>query len=149
MNKFKGIHDLVIGKKLGSGFSRDVYEWVPDNTSVIKVAKNYRGIEANIIEFNTWETLQLKDSLYDNARKWFAPCLEISGCGKYLRMSKTEPLRPHEAPTVIPSFVTDLKIDNIGWLDGRVVFHDYGIHLFIEDAIKLKKARIVTKEFWL
>ena len=149
MNPFKNIQELVIGRKLGSGFSRDVYEWLPDSKSVIKVAKGYRGIEANVIEFNTWETLENKGSFYDNARKWFAPCLEISNCGTFLRMRKTEPLRAHEAPTVIPSFVTDLKLSNIGWLEGRVVFHDYGLHLWVEEAIDLKKAIIVKKDVWL
>ncbi|QGH72797.1 MAG: hypothetical protein [Podoviridae sp. ctLUJ1] len=149
MSQFEGIADIVVGAKIGSGFSRDVYQWAPNNEHVLKVAKNYRGIEANVIEFSTWEIVMREGSFYFDARQWFAPCTEISGCGRYLIMAKTHPVKPEEAPTVVPSFITDLKLDNIGWLDGRIVFHDYGMNLFIEEAIARKKARIVTKNFWL
>ena len=149
MSQFEGIADMVVGEKIGSGFSRDVYHWTPNSNHVLKVAKSYRGIEANIIEFSTWESLEINSEFARIAKQWFAPCMEISGCGRYLIMAKTSPVRPSEAPTVIPSFVTDLKLENIGWLNGRIVFHDYGMNLFTEEAIARKKARIVTKDCWL
>ncbi len=138
----KGLANFIIGEHLGDGFSRDVYIYTLDDTLVIKVAKGFDGIAANINEFQLWDTCQY-GSFYANLKDWLAPCKMISECGRYLLMARTEPVPLNKLPKVVPSILTDVKRSNIGMLNGRVVFHDYGHTLSIEEAIDRKKAKLV------
>ena len=41
--------------------------------------------------------------------------------------SRTFPMRPNERPNVVPKWLTDIKDDNWGLLNGKPVCHDYGL----------------------
>jgi len=148
MNIPDGLESFVIGKHIGSGQTRDVYEWLPDDNLVVKVAQDTRGIIDNTAEFSLWESAVSPGSFYKDLKLILAPIDCISDCCKFLLMKKTVPVSPDEVPPVVPSFMTDLKLSNIGFYDGRVVFHDYAMTLLVEDAISLRKAKIVKKDSW-
>ena len=113
--------ELFLGKKLGSGIARDVYEFV-DPAMVVKVARDdYPGERQNVAEWLTWECVE-----YTELAKWFAPCVLISKSGSLLLQKRTQPVSTQELPTHVPSFFTDLKLENWGRLGKRVVCHDYG-----------------------
>lgn len=74
-------------------------------------------------------------------KKWFAPCIDISPNGVFLLQKKTEPCSTSKYPTVVPSFFTDLKYQNFGLLNGKVVCFDYGTILFTNLNEKTRKAK--------
>lgn len=119
------LFDMVAGPKLGSGVSRVVYECYMRPRSVIKF-ENARTFQ-NVQEWQVWHEVQ--GTAYE---KWFAPCYEISKCGRILIQGKTRPFKPGEVPKKVPSFFTDMKIGNWGMYKGKPVCHDYGIHLLIQ-----------------
>ena len=57
---------------------------------------------------------------------------------------KTEPLRAEEIPGRVPKFLADLKPSNFGWLNDRVVCHDYGLTGALKDGMS---ARLVSADF--
>lgn len=143
-----GLGKFFLGDKLGEGAFRKVYEMQFRDDLVIKVAKGYDGIQSNINEWQLWERCEYGD-FYKPLREWLAPCLCISFCGKYLVQRRALPIIDRKLlPTVVPACMTDLKMDNVGIYDGRVVFIDYGIHLIVEEAILNNKAKIVSRDYW-
>lgn len=142
----ESILDLCMGRKIGSGYSRDVYEWLPDTTKVLKVAREdnlFRGVAANIAEFELWERVR-EGEFYNNAKQWLAPVHLISNDGKAMLQSRTEPVRTCELPAKIPVWITDVKQNNVGWLDGKIVFHDYAMNLIPENGLSNK----TVKAYW-
>ena len=124
--------EFLLGKKLGEGCSRTVYELAHDVTKVIKVEKGLP--ESNINEH------QLYWQCYD-LNEWLCPAISISDCGHFLIMEKTTPLRKDELPKDLPWWMIDTKIENFGWLNGRVVLHDYGLFNFYDWIILAEKRR--------
>jgi hypothetical protein len=113
-----------VGRRLGEGIGREVFEFIPDRSKVVKL-ETVTGSFQNIIEWETWHNLAAKH------RKWLAPCRFISPCGIVLLMDRTEPLRPGDIPARIPEWLSDLKRENYGILDGKFVCHDYGTNLLL------------------
>ena len=113
--------DLLCGRKLGSGVYRDVFECAIDDKYVVKVEPAGRMKGINILEWHNWETNRYAEAF----SKWLAPCKLISPNGRVLIMRKTEPLRVADLPTLLPEFLMDIKPENAGMLEGRLVFHDY------------------------
>ena len=116
----KELFDLVAGKKMGSGCFRDVYLYRKDTDLVIKVAKDDEDRKHNLMEMAIWEEIQ--DTKY---AKWFAPCVAVSGAGKYLvqKRAKTGPVKFY--PKRLPAFFTDLHTGNYGWIKDQFVCFDY------------------------
>lgn len=140
-----GIIDLCIGSKIGSGYSRDVYEWLPDPTKVIKIAREdnqFTGIAANIAEFELWDRVAYNET-YVYVKSWLAPVHLISDDGTCMLQSKTEPMRASEAPSKVPAWMTDIKIDNAGFYEDRIVFHDYALNLIPEKGLSKKLVKAV------
>lgn len=109
---------MVCGEKIGSGQYRDVYEYKLHRGYVVKVT-HYQ--EYNWNEYNVWEAV--KDAPYS---KWFAPVVDISPGGHFLIMKKVKPIPDKfKLPKTIPQFFTDLKRENFGVLNGRLVAIDY------------------------
>lgn len=138
-NISRDLLDMCIGRKLGTGMSRDVYEFGPDPSVVIKFETN-TGSFQNIVEWEAWHSIKKT-----KIAKWFCPILRISDNGKVMLMKKTEPMGWNERPAKMPKFFTDLKIQNFGWLDGQLVAHDYGINFLIE---KGTGGRLVKADWW-
>lgn len=126
------LKNFIIGKHLGSGAYRDVYEYKLDPTLVIKIAKNYWH-DINFMEWAIYRELLFTDYI-----NWVAPCIDISRGGRYLLQKKCEQIRIEELPTKVPSFFTDLHHKNWGMLDGHPVCLDYSL-VILNLNMKLKK----------
>jgi hypothetical protein len=115
------LFDALLGKKIGSGAGRQVYEHRLDPTLVVKIETS-GGSFQNIMEAQLWsEVSQMK-----KYSKWFAPVKFISACGTVLIIKKAQPARKNEYPEKIPAFLTDRKYQNFGMLKGHLVCIDYG-----------------------
>lgn len=92
-----------------------------DSTKVIKV-ENCDERFQNVMEWETWNSCKDIKGL----SKWLAPCYAISHSGTFLIMERTLDLRLEEMPKLLPQFIDDRKIENLGMLNGQVVARDYG-----------------------
>lgn len=132
--------DLICGKLLGSGLGRQVFEFSPDPTKVIKIEMSSRSFQ-NVIEWETWK--DLKDS---PSGKFLAPCHSIAPCGTILIMERTH--KPHvnfKWPERMPSFLTDFKRTNYGLIGKRLVCHDYGTNAAVYN---LKNSKATGRADW-
>jgi hypothetical protein len=130
---------MVCSEQIGSGMQRRVFRSALFPESVFKIEENAKSFQ-NIIEWETWSRIK-----YTPHARWFAPCEEISACGAVLKMARTSPALPEKFPARVPAFFTDLKRENFGLYKNRLVAHDYGVHLLMEEGMtkRLKKA-----EWW-
>lgn len=111
---------LLCGDKLGEGQNRKVYVCRLDEAYVIKIEP--RGTQfQNVEEWRAWWWAQ-----GTSKARWLAPCKFISPCGLLLIQARVTPMRPKEAPKRLPQWLGDLKHENFGVLDGKVVACDYG-----------------------
>lgn len=150
---FETIHDspttardlcgLFLGKLIGSGMSRQVYQFAHDKEYVVKVDVTDSRFQ-NVLEWEVWQTV--KDTKY---AKWFAPCLDISANGHFLIQKKIEKIPKKQYPKKIPPFFTDLKYDNFGVIGKQFVCCDYGTaHIDALNAYFLKKELKQKKGDW-
>lgn len=128
----------AIGKQLGSGIGRRVFENQFDEKAVIKIEDCNGSRFQNVLEWETWQ--HVKDT---KLRRWFAPCLWISHSGSVLIMRKTTPAS--KFPQRLPVFLGDTKRGNYGLLDGRFVCHDYGTNLAITTGLVERERKA---EWW-
>jgi hypothetical protein len=129
----KELSGLIIGEKIGHGSARTVYNHRHDKNLVIKIEEGGKSF-SNALEWEIWRTAQ-----GDGLEQWLAPCVDISPCGGILLMKRVLPVTLEEMPLQIPAQFTDLKIQNWGRYDGRIVCCDYGVVLFNTKG-KLRKA---------
>ncbi len=134
----RDIWSLICGKKLGRGIGRKVYEYLPDPTLAIKI-EDRAGSFQNVAELQIWQAVRGTEFA-----KWFAPVEQISASGTALLMRRTEPVRRADLPDRLPAFFTDLKQENFGMLDGRLVVHDYGSFpvVMLSKALTRRMARV-------
>jgi hypothetical protein len=110
---------LTLGDKIGEGAYRAVYNFEFKKNTVIKVASDER---ANVIEYHIWRAC----SKIPYQKKWLAPCYYISPCGHFLVQHKVRPLTDKDKlPKELPSFFSDIKKGNWGFIGKRLVCHDY------------------------
>lgn len=76
--------------------------------------------------------------------KWFAPVVQISPNGRILVMKRTTPLG--ELPNSMPAFFTDFKRANYGVYEGRIVCHDYGTTLLMENGMSKRMCKVIWRE---
>lgn len=110
--------DFILGDFLGYGVSRLVFDYNPDPKYVIKIDTS--TYNANALEFHIWN--DVKETKY---AKWFAPIKHMSPCGRILLQRKCKFDHLENYPTKIPEFMSDIKSDNFGWLNGQFVCVDY------------------------
>lgn len=133
---FEDGFDLLCGKQIGSGISRNVFECRLDPTLVVKVQRDdTRAPLENMMEFEVWQSVMMTEHA-----KWFAPVELLSTTGRILLQKRTMPSR--DLPKKVPAFFTDLKPSNWGILDGQPVCHDYALNLLMELGLsnKMRKA---------
>lgn len=132
-NEFRS---MFLGDLLGEGMSRKVYVIRGVDNAVIKIEDRSRYFQ-NIAEWEIWGWV--KDTKME---RWFAPCIDISNSGAILTQRRVFPMREKEKPTALPAYLCDLKSENFGVLDGRVVCCDYGTMLSAVRTMsgKMKKA---------
>ncbi len=115
---------VLLGKQLGSGAFRTVFENKFDPTTVVKIETGGQNFY-NIREWEFWKDC----SHVKDVARWLAPCVDISPCGFALVMRRTTPVPKHRLPAKLPEFLTDFKEENFGILNGKFVCHDYGHHI--------------------
>jgi hypothetical protein len=121
------LFDFLRGKLLGSGATRDVYEFLPEpDKYVLKVEKTPCDNENRDWMQNTQEWL-FWNNCAKSAKRWLAPCLQLSRSGKYLLQRRATPITKQQRPLRLPAFITDIKDANLGIVDGKVVMVDYGL----------------------
>lgn len=139
--------DLVLclcGERLGEGASRTTFVYNLDPKYVIKVEPGNGG--HNMVEYLLWDEVKELTGPLSWVKDWFAPVKWISPNGKILVMERTFEKSNKESPKKVPTFFTDLKRDNWGWIGNKFVCHDYG---FLYKFIKYeKKFQSIHKDVW-
>lgn len=113
------LFNLMAGEELGRGKYRIVYDNHLMPGTVIKQDSGEN--HSNLMEWILWN--EYKDTPLG---KWMAPCDYISPRGIWLIQKKTIPALPGSFPKRVPALFCDLKPENWGCYEGRVVCHDYG-----------------------
>lgn len=133
------IVDFLIGKNLGNGETRKVYDCSFDPNNVVKIEIPNRDDFQfdNVAEFQLWINLRTRFPEY---AKFLAPCIRLSCASRILIQKKTTPIDKKELPKSIPYFLADTHINNWGRIGKFVVCHDYANHSFY--------AKIPRKKFY-
>jgi hypothetical protein len=133
---FRDAFNMLCGKEIGSGIHRTVFECKIRPDLVVKVENECYREFANVREMKFW----CDNQYFEKAARWLAPCEFLSPDGRILLQKRAEPLGEKEKlPPMVPSFLGDLKRDNFGRIDGKLVCVDYAITIMNPD-MKLKKA---------
>lgn len=127
----------LIGKKIGEGGSREVFEYAPDPKYVIKL--EYGCSDSNASEVMLWNEVMGLCGDLEWVKDWFAPILWASHNRKIIVQKRTFKTT-RKLPEKVPAFFMDVKYDNFGWIGNKFVCHDYGcIYGFIKYEKKFKK----------
>lgn len=133
---FEEAFNLLCGDKIGEGIHRTVYRCRIRNDLVVKVENGDYRYFANVMEQKFWNDHQD----YDKVARWLAPCEYLSPDGRILLQKRAEPLRDKDMkPDKLPAFLTDVKPDNFGWLNDRIVCVDYAMTI-PAPSVRLRKA---------
>lgn len=131
---------LMVGNSLGMGASREVFVCAMNEEFVVKFEYKAKSF-SNALEWEVWQ--HVKDTAW---AKWFAPCICISNSGNFLVQRRTTPVAMKDMPKEIPSIFTDLKVQNWGRLDGKIVCHDYGLMTrLVHDSLN---KRMIKAKWW-
>jgi hypothetical protein len=133
----RDLYSLCVGKEIGYGVHRKVFEWLPDPSLVVKFEVGGQSF-ANIIEWETWN--RVKDVI--DVHHWFAPCVSISSCGSVLLQKKASPVSLDELPKLLPAYLSDTKRTNFGRIGKRVVCIDYGSHAMFENGMTKRMRKV-------
>lgn len=135
------IIEHFVGKQIGSGSYRRVYELETDETCVIKI-EFYGKDFCNAAEMFVWREVQ-----HTPIENWFAPCMAIDSLGLALIQKKTAPFTSEgdfrralietRGSAILPDFFDDAHFGNFGMFEGRVACHDYGFNNFINHGVKV------------
>lgn len=131
----KDVRDLLLGDEIAYGAHRHVFKHATDPGLVVKledIAKHFY----NVSEWQVWQ--RVKSTAH---AKWFAPCVDIGPSGTILMMKKAEPATAAKLPRMVPAFFTDLKAENWGFINGKPVCIDYGLHLLLEVGMTTRMRR--------
>jgi len=110
-----------LGKKIGEGKGRKVYEYKKNSRYVVKVHKA-GVVGCNWREWYIW-------NYYPEYKKWLAPCKAISKCGNMLLQVRGKKAR--KRPANYPSVFHDLAKSNWVVIKDRIVMCDYAnLHMF-------------------
>lgn len=130
MFNFEQVEEYVKNNKdqlIGTGLTRDVYRYNIQTNLVIKIEGN--SVKRNSFQ-NVKEYLFTKELEYCEEIKYIAKTFDISENGKYIIQEYARDVTDDEWNNFIadrsPSFLTDLKRENVGVIDDRIVVRDYG-----------------------
>lgn len=133
---------LLVGKKIGGGATRNVYELLHIPNLVIKIEYASKRF-CNVAEYDIWTTV--KGTKFE---RFFAPVVDIDVWAGALIMERTQPITEAEFDAELkrlPSFMCDVHWANFGRLNGKIVCHDYGYHNAIFNAVKEAKTLPLKK----
>ena len=118
---------FMLGKQLGGGMRRDVYQCALRPEWVIKVERLDRSF-GNAREWYVWQETH-KFGMFADLRQYLCPCVAISGSGSFLLMEKARVCTLADIPKLpktVPGDFTDLQVENWGQLpNGKYVCIDY------------------------
>lgn len=129
---------IICGDLIGRGAARSTYLFRGDESVVIKI-ETRGGSFQNVSEWELWGWVDKTPMA-----RWFAPCVDISSSGAILTQRRVTPLREGERPAKLPAYLCDLKTENFGMYQGRVVCCDYGT---VFSAIRSASARMVRAKW--
>lgn len=142
-DKYQHVASLFLGKLLGQGVSRKVYEfrpWPGDYVVKVQTGESYEdGDYQNIAEWALWQGADLK------LRQWLAPCVLLGPGGGALLQVRCEPCPEHLIPKKIPKVLGDAHKANFGIHKERVVVTDYGrnfVHRLAANARVMRKVNL-------
>lgn len=117
------IRKKFCGKLLGAGAYRDTYVCKQDPKMVIKIEREMsKAIFANVSEWVNYQNL--KD--WNQMKPWLAPCYGITQIGNVLLQRRVKITDNDDLyPEKIPSFFTDRKYENFGFIGKQLVCYDY------------------------
>jgi len=132
---FEDCFNMLCGDRIGQGVHRTVYACKIRPDLVVKVENQEMRYFANVMEDKFWtDHVHRKE-----VSKWLAPIEFLSPDGRLLLMKRVRPLHETDKlPDRLPGFLTDLKRENFGWLDGRLVCVDYAFTI-PNPSIRLRK----------
>lgn len=136
------VTDLVfmcLGPKIGSGDTRDVFEFGLNDDWVIKVEEG--NTHNNVLEFELWHDAKLSN---DGLKDWLAPCRALSNCGKFLLMDKTTPVLRY--PEKMPRCLNDTHTANFGMIGDKFVCHDYANMRLLSDPQRMREKKTKWRE---
>lgn len=139
---------MLCGEKIGSGATRAVYEYNMNPKKFVVKIEPLDINDCNLQEYLLWQEIKGLTGNLAWVKDWFAPVHYCSPNGKVLIMERTYP--PSQLtgnlPKKVPEFMSDIKLQNFGWIGKKFVCHDYG---FIYKFIKYeKKFKVVTPCEW-
>lgn len=133
----------VIGEKIGQGHYREVFQYTLEPKFIIKkIRKRADCQHENITEYTNWRNLREIASISE----LLVPVEDISVCGRYLLMLKTEPimnLKVNSLPKYVPVGYCDGHLDQLSRLNKRTIIHDYGCNL-----LKPRLKQVNPLHFW-
>jgi len=119
---FEDCFNMLCGEMIGRGIHRKTFECKirPDLVVKVEYDEDYRDF-ANVKEMQFWCDYQ------DHAptAKWLAPCEYLSPDGRILLQKRAVPVAAADLPKRVPGFLNDIKPENFGIFEGRVVCLDY------------------------
>lgn len=132
---YEDAFNMLCGREIGAGIHRTVFECKIRPDLVVKVEAGERRYFANVLEMKFWD-----DHAHHSATaKWLSPCEYMSPDGRILLQKRADPLPSDEPlPAKLPAFLPDVKRDNFGLLDGRLVCIDYAMTI-PSPSLRLKK----------
>jgi hypothetical protein len=134
----KDLFSLVRGELLGEGVARHVYGYDLDESLVMKFEIGGQSFQ-NVAEWEVWRWAR-----GTSKARWLAPCISISPSGSVLLQKRVEPLPRSQRPKRLPAWLSDVKTENFGILDGKVVCCDYGTTIV---AIRQLSNKLVAREW--
>ena len=129
---------ILCADKIGEGQNRKVYVCRLDPDWVVKLEPRGTHFQ-NIEEWRAWWWAEGTPKA-----RWLAPCRFISPCGFILMQRRVTPMRNGERPKRLPDWLGDLKPENFGVMDGKVVACDYGTIL----SSFRDRRTVMTKAEW-
>lgn len=131
----------MCGEKLGTGLYRDVYVLKDYPDYVVKIERDMgSGMFSNAHEWRHW--VQNEDWKWFS--QWLAPCEAINETGNILIQRRVTHGKRKDYPKYIPTFFTDLKYRNFGWIGDQFVCCDYAFipfYIVQEGKNKMKYAK--------
>lgn len=136
-DSIKTIHRKLCGKRINSGLYRDVYELKDNPLYVVKI--EHSPGKCGFANASEWVNyIQHKD--WKGFGEYLVPCEAISETGQWMIQRRIKHRESEEYPKKIPSFFTDTKYTNFGWIGDRFVCCDYP-HLIMGIPLRMKLAK--------
>lgn len=133
---YRDAFNMLCGERIGEGAFRTVYECRIRDDLVVKVEASESRHFSNVMESKFHADHQFNDRV----ARWLAPIEYLSLDGRILLQKRVRPVGHGDVlPTHLPAFLTDIKRENFGWLNGELVCIDYAMTI-PNPSVRMRKA---------